>query len=431
MPTTGINRRAALRLLGLGAAASVGTGALTSCVPSGGVTTGGGDTAARNFQFTSWSLNEEAASATVERIVRAWETDHGATVDAVSYPYNDYLAQLTLKLRGGQVSGAVQLDVAWLGAVAPMGRLLDVSAAAARGGYTDVALASGRLDGVQYGLPWTTGSIGLIGNAALLEEAGVAEPPSTIAQFEDALRAVKELDGVVPYAAATKVAQLKDVFPWMRTFGCPLVADGAVAIGDDASIDAITWYKSLYDEGLIAPDVDRFDARALFSQGRVAFYDDAVVGKGATAAQAPDPALADAMVPLARPVLTAGDTPQALLWGHVIVIAEGDGSDSATEFALHATTDPATTAEVFERLALPPSTERGLADPVVADDTFTVEWTERITGTATAGPFWHSPRNAQIEEAVARRVQAVLVGQSSARDAMRAAGDEAASLLDA
>ena len=237
--------------------------------------------------------------------------------------------------------------------------------------------------------------------------------------------------GAAPAAdeSATKVAQLKDIFPWMQTFGCSIIEGGKVTIGGDASIDAVEWYKKLYDEKLIAKDVDRFDARALFGQGTVGFYDDAIVGKGATLATAKDTNLADAMVPVARPVLKSGDDPCALLWGHVIVVTKGAGSASATDFALHTTSDEATIVEYFSKLALPPTTTEGLHHPKVAADAFTADWTEKITKTATPGPFWAYAKNAQIEEAVAKRVQAVLVGQSSAKDAMKKAGEEVTTLL--
>ncbi|MFJ5816873.1 extracellular solute-binding protein [Streptomyces sp. NPDC093108] len=430
MTTSGITRRGALRMFGIGALGVAGAGALGACAPSGAGTSSGGDTKSKNFDFTSWSLNEEAAKPSIEKIIAAWEKAEGSKVRAVSYPYNEYLSQLTLKLGGGETTGAVHLDIAWLAAVAQMGKLADLGSVALKGGYTNVALDSGMYDGKQYGLPWNTGSIGVIANSKLLEKAGIKKHPTTVEEFEGALRELKGLGGgVVPYAAATKVAQLKDIFPWMQTFGCTLLEDSKVTIGDDASIDAVTWYKKLHDEKLIAADVDRFDARALFGQGKAAFYDDAIIGKGVTAAQSKDKTLADAMQPMKRPVLRAGDTPQALLWGGVIAIVKGKGQDAATEFALHTTTDRATTTEYFAARALPPSTTAGLSDPKVAQDTFTTEWTEKITDTATGSPFWQFAQNAQIEEVVAKQVQAVLVGTSKPKDAMRKAAEEVNDLI--
>ncbi|MFD7866369.1 extracellular solute-binding protein [Streptomyces sp. NPDC057682] len=433
MTSSGISRRGALRMFGIGALGVAGVGALGACAPSpagSGSGSNGGDTKSKDFDFTSWSLNEEAAKPSIEKIIAAWEKAEGSKIRAVSYPYNEYLSQLTLKLGGGETTGAVHLDIAWLAAVAQMGKLADLGSVAMKGGYTEVALNSGVYDGKQYGLPWNTGSIGVIANSKLLTKAGIKKHPTTIEEFEEALRALKGLGGgVVPYAAATKVAQLKDIFPWMQTFGCSLMEGDKVTIGDDASVDAVTWYKKLHDEKLIASDVDRFDARALFSQGKAAFYDDAIIGKGVTSAQAKDKTLADAMQPMKRPVVKAGDTPQALLWGGVIAVVKGKGQDAASQFALHTTSDVATTTEYFASRALPPSTSAGLDAPEVAKDTFTAEWTDKITATATGSPFWQFAQNAQIEEAVAKQVQAVLVGKSKPKDAMKKANEEITSLL--
>ncbi|MEV0624186.1 hypothetical protein AB0I81_63515 [Nonomuraea sp. NPDC050404] len=420
-----LNRRDALRLLGL---STLGVTALAACAPDASGGTPQGDIAAKSFGFTSWSLNEEAQKAAVQAIVDGYAGSNGVKITAASFPYNEYLNQVTLKLRGGQLTGAIQLDVAWLGALAATGRLRDLATPAAKGGYTDVALSSGRTGGKQLGLPWTTGSIGLIANTGLLEKAGVDGMPATVAEFEAALRKVATLDGVIPYAAATKAAQLKDILPWMRTFGSPLLAEDQITVGDDPSVAAVEWYKKLYDAKLIAPDVDRFDARALFAQGKAAFYDDAIIARGVVEIQAPDKSLTAKMVPLSRPVLKAGDSPQALLWGHVIAVVEGEGADAAAEFAAHATSDTATVAAFFEKVKLPPTTTAGLADPKVSGDAFTTEWTEKITKTATANPFWRYAGYAQIETAIAEQVQAVLVGDSSAKEALAKATETAKDL---
>lgn len=418
-----VNRREVLRLLGL---STLGVTALAACAPDA---TGGapkGDAAAKTFGFTSWSLNEDAQKGAVQAVVDAYAAANKVTIDTASFPYNEYLNQMTLKLRGGQITGAVQLDISWLAAMAAMGRLKDLGAQAAKGGYTDVALSSGQYDGRQLGLPWTTGSIGLVANTEILRKAGVEGVPATVEEFEAALRKVAKLGGgIVPYAAATKAAQLKDILPWMRTFGSPLLTGDQITVGDDASVAAVEWYKKLYDDKLIAPDVDRFDARALFAQGKAAFYDDAIITRGVVASQSPDKSLAEKMAPLSRPVLKAGDAPQALLWGHVIVVVDGEGSDAAADFAAFATSDTATVAAFFEKVKLPPTTTAGLADPKVSGDTFTTDWTEKITKTATPNPFWRYAGYAQIETAIAEQVQAVLVGQSPAKEALAKAAEAA------
>ncbi len=431
-----LTRRHLLQLVGLGAGA-VTIGGLTACAPSGGAQQGGSPAAAattggaaQDFSFASWSLAEEAAKPVIQGQLDAFAGDKDITISPVSYPYNEYLNQLTLQVRGGQFHGAAQIDVAWLGSLAALGKLQDLSALTDGRGYTDSALTAAQYEGTQYGLPWTVGAIGLVTNSELLQAAGVDELPSDIEGFEEALRAIKGLgNGVIPYAASTKVAQLKDILIWMQTFGSPLLDGDTVTIGDDASVEAVTWYKKLYDEGLIAPDVDRFDARALFSQGKAAIYDDAIVGKSAVVKDSPDTELADKLNPVSRPVLKSGDDPRALVWGHAIVVIDGEGAATAGEYAQWATSDEETTVAFFEALRLPPTTEAGLSSSAVTGDAFTADFTERITATATTNPFWKYAQYAQIEAAVAEQVQAVLIGQSSAADAMRTAGEQAQALI--
>jgi len=431
-PTT-LTRRSLLQIFGVGA----GVAALAACAPSGGsattptsagTATAGG--AAENFSFASWSLSEEAPKAVIQGLVDQFAQQDGITVAPVTYPYNEYLNQLTLQVRGGQFAGAAQVDVAWLGSLAALGKLQDLSGLASGRGYTDAALKAAQYDGTQYGLPWTVGAIGLIGNSELLGKVGISELPSTVEDFEAALVELKGIGGgVIPYAASTKVAQLKDVLIWMETFGSPLLEDGKVTIGDDASIEAVTWYKKLYDQKLIAADVDRFDARSLFAQGKAALYDDAIVGRGAVVADSPDTELASKLVPFSRPVTTAGDDPRALVWGHAIVVAEGAGAGTAAEFAQWLTSDETTTVDFFSALGLPPTTEAGLASAPVQEDAFTKAFGERITATATTNPFWVFPQYAQIETAIAEQVQAVLVGQKDAASAMKEAAEAAQKLV--
>jgi multiple sugar transport system substrate-binding protein len=436
VPTTGstLSRRSLLQMLGVGA----GVAALAACAPSGGssaaptsagaATTGG---AAQDFSFASWSLSEETPKPVIQGLLDTFAKQDGISVSPVTYPYNEYLNQLTLQVRGGQFAGAAQVDVAWLGSLAALGKLQDLSSLASGRGYTDAALQAAQYEGTQYGLPWTVGAIGLIGNSELLGSVGISELPTTVEDFEAALVELQGIGGgVVPYAASTKVAQLKDVLIWMETFGSPLLEDGKVTIGDDASVEAVAWYKKLYDQKLIAPDVDRFDARSLFAQGKAVLYDDAIVGRSAVVADSPDPDLASKLVPFSRPVLAAGDDPRALVWGHAVVVAEGEGAATAAEFAQWLTSDEKVTVDYFSELGLPPTTEAGLASQAVRDDAFTTAFGERITATATPSPFWVFPQYAQIESAIAEQVQAVLVGQKDAATAMKDAGAAAQKLVD-
>jgi len=433
LPGSAMSRRRMLQLLGLGA----GTAALAACAPSAGGSTGAASAAAgggakTNFAFSSWSFTEEAAAPALEAIVAAYQDKEGVTIKDVSFPYNEYINQLTLQVKGGQFTGAAHVDVAWLGSLAAMGKLQDLSALTEGRGYTEAALTAAQFDGTQYALPWTIGAIGLVTNSELLQKVGVENDafPTTIDEFEKTLKDLKALGGgLIPYAASTKAAQLKDILIWMQTFGSPLVDGDTVTIGDDASVEAVTWYKSLYDQKLIAPDVDRFDARSLFAQGRAAIFDDAPVGRGAVTEESPDKDLGSKLNPVSRPVLKAGDTPRALVWGGAIAVVDGEGAATAADFAQFATSDLDTVLADYEVRGLPPVTTEALESDTVKADTFGTLFSERITATASTNPFWKFTAYSQVETEIAEQVQAVLVGKTDPKTAMQKAGEAAQKLI--
>jgi multiple sugar transport system substrate-binding protein len=421
------SRRSLLKLLGAGA----GAAALAACAPTSGgdapsAPSGGGELT--DFSLASWSLADDLSKAGVQGLMDAFMAGKSITIRPVPIAFPDYLNQLILQVRGNQFSGAAQLDIAWLSSLAALGKLRDLGQLANGAGYTETALSSGQLNGVQYGLPWTSGAIGLIVNQEMLGKVGLEELPTTVEDFEAALTELKGT-GVVPYAASTKVAQLKDILIWMQTFGSPLIEGDRVTIGDDASVEAVAWYKRLYDKRLIAPDVERLDARALFAQEKTAMYDDAIVGKDVVIKQAKSRTLIDNIAPAPRPVVKQGDTPRAQQWGHIMVVVDGEGADTAGQFARFATSDTTAVLKYFEAVSLPPTTTAALASDAVKSDTFTTAFGEKITATATPNPFWRFPQYAQMENIVSEKVQAVLIGRSSPADALAEAREAVQELI--
>lgn len=429
-----LSRRSLLRALGVGAGVA-GFAGVVGCAPSGGSKTDPDaasgltkDDGAKEFAFTTWSMGEAASKPHLAPRLKEYEKQAGVTIKTPSLPYIDFLKQLVLQVQGGQTTGAVQLDITWLSAIGAMGKALDLAPLVKGVGYTDEALKIGQYQGKQIGLPWTHGAIGLVGNSELIDKAGIKEQPETIEDFEAALAELKGAGkGVVPYAAMTKVAHLKDIVVWLWTFGCPVVENDKIVVGDDASVEALTWYKRLYDKGLIGKDMDRVDARTLFGQNRVGLYDDAAPARKFIAPSAKDPDIGEKLITWKKPVLKAGDTPQAMAWGHVITLFSADKGDyAAGQFAKWITGDPKPAADYFEAAGYPPVTKKALADPEFVNDRFAKQFNELITATSQPDPLWVYPKSAQMYETLAKQVQAILIGKSTpqkglddAREAMQ------------
>ncbi|SEE51416.1 sugar ABC transporter substrate-binding protein [Jiangella alba] len=378
-----------------------------------------------DFTFTSWNYGEDAQKQLITDEAAGFTDGKGIEATLSSFPFAEYKNQIVLRSRSGEVTGAAQLDIADLSSLAQLGVLADLGAYAEQGGYTEAALANGQYDGVQYGLPWYTGSIGLVSNTDLLAEAGVSEAPATVADFEDALRQVKALgQDYVPYAFTTKPETIKDVIPWFRTFGSPIVEDGEVKVNDPGAVEALTWLKGLLDDGLIALNIGRPEARTLYAQGRTAFFDDANQVRGTLKSQAEDPAILEATAPIARPVVEPGDTPQSLAWGGLVVVFDSGPVDTAAQFASFITSDPATGLTRYEQIGSAPTTTEALQDPSFTGDAYSSTWQTAITDNAEPNPLWQFPAYGQMEVALATHVQAALLGEETPQDALDAANDE-------
>lgn len=430
-----VSRRNLLKLFGVGAGAVAAGPLLAACAPStsapkpadsGAALT---DDGVKEFALTSWAYNEANTKQPLQDLIDKYTAANaGVKISTPSFPYNDYLNQLLLQVQGGTVVGAIQLDVAWLATLAATGKLVDLSSVAAGVDYTDSALALGKANGVQYALPWTQAGIGLLANQEILTRAGVTTPPATLDEFEQVLAAIKG-QGVTPYAAMTKPDNLKDIIPWMWTFGAKVVENGKITIGDEASVAAVTWYKKIYDLKYTAPDVNRVDARALFSQGKCAFYEDAISGRSTVAKSSPDKDFASKVTTISRPVQKSGDKPQHLAWGHVVAVVNGKAVAAAANFAKTLTSDTGYTVPWFTKAGLPPTTKAGLAAPEVSGDAYTASFAKNIGAYSIADPFWVYPQVNQMEVALAQAVQGILIGKTSVQDGLNSAKDQMSALM--
>lgn len=410
------------RLAAATAAGVAATLALASCADGAGsadLAPSGAPETYEDFTFTSWNYGEDAQRALIEQEVAGFTDEHDVTADLVTFPFAEYKNQLILRSRDGSTTGAAQLDIADLPSLAKSGVLADLSAYAQGVDYTEAALKNGQVDGVQYGLPWYTGSIGLIENEQLLEEAGVTEAPATVADFEDALRKVKALgDDVVPYALATKPEAIKDFIPWFRTFGSAVVDGDTISVNDEGAVKALEWLTRLNQEGLVELGLGRPEARTLYVQGKTAFFDDANQVRGTLADQATDPGLIDHTVPVARPVVAPGDAPQSLAWGGLIVVFAKGPTQTAAEFAQYYTSTPEVGVHRYQEIGSVPTTETALQDEALTSDPYASAWQSQITDSAAPNPLWQFPNYAQMEAKLAEEIQAAMTGKKSAQDAL-------------
>jgi multiple sugar transport system substrate-binding protein len=385
--------------------------------------------------FAGWSGEEQASKPIIEWMVSSFNEAHDdAEVTWLGWPWAQTQQQLVLRYRSGQAPDVAQLDMAWLQTFAVMDALVDLNEVFGREFLAERidpgVLALGQVDGRQLAIPWTTASIGMLGDAEVLQQAGVEELPTTVEEFEAALEAIRSsVPDVVPYGFSTKGNSMisADFQAWLWTFGGRIFDDeGNVVVDDDATVRTLDWLVDLMERGLIARDLDRFDARTLYARHGIGFYDDAIMARSIARSNSGNPDFDEHVVALPRPVAEPGAEPRSVAWGHHLVLFKQPGEEitadsAAARFLHHLVFDDRVPIAYFEDQGLLPVTRSALAAEVVREDPYATGWAE-FTATSRRNETIHWPNAAQMTDVIGEEVQAVLLGQ---KDSQRAAADMA------
>ncbi|MFC7405785.1 ABC transporter substrate-binding protein [Georgenia alba] len=322
---------------------------LAAC--STGPTDGGEDGA-----ITLTFANADPAE-TWARVIEAYESEHpDVQIEQLNIPYEQYTSTINQRLAGG--SSGIDLVVVDAGGAARdwdnRGFLADISDL--RDEATDAAVSpdivsSREVDGRLLALaPWTSSQF-LYYNTDVLEAAGVEPPPAdptapwTYEQLQDAARAVAD-------AGAAQYPLLFD--QWDTYYQLQMLgesAGGGSGIDENGDVDltndgwqhALTWYRSLFEEGLSPRGVTNDRNGALFQTGEAGFI---LSGPwGVSVANEGD--ISYGVAP--APYFEGGEPATSTDSWAVGVTASSQYPDAAKEFLRFITIDPegnATSAEV-------------------------------------------------------------------------------------
>jgi multiple sugar transport system substrate-binding protein len=389
---------------------------------------------AKTLTYVGWSQDEAASKPTLTAMFDAYRAGNADTkLEVIGFPWGQMQQNVLLRMRSGQPLDVVQLAERWLPQFASTGKLADLTEVYGKGQLEKLispgVLKLGSYRGKQNGLPWTAGSIGMVANAKVLKDAGIAAPPKTVDAFIEALKAIKKSQPQsVPYAMTTKNnnSLSPDFQVWLWTFGGQLFADkGKVVVNSPAAVRALTFMTDLVKDGLAAKDIDRPDARRMYGQNQTGFYHDAPLARGFARSNSGKGVEFDPLVvAMATPVLKAGDTPQSFAWGHLLTMFN-DGKavpnlqSPQAKLASHLALSDANQLRYFKEQGLFPVTNSALAqltnDPYVSAWTAASRYAERdevSQWTTSADPV----------TIIGEEVQGALLGQKTPQAAVENMG---------
>lgn len=414
------------------AAAKESTKTEGSAAPAAGAESTQPSAGGENIVWAGWSGEEEASKDIFQRMMDTYRTTTGNDVTWVGWTWADTAQQLLIRTQGGEQLDIAQTDISIFNTIANAGVLADLNEVLGedylKSNFQESALAVGNVDGKQYGMPWSMASLSMVYNPEILKQAGWENTPVTMEEFEQCLADIKALGGdIIPYAVSTKDATCAgDFMPWLWTFGGSLFAeDGSVSVDSPEAVACVEWYQDMLSKGYISMDVGRGEARQMFAQGKVAFYDDAVVAKGQAVSNGVAPEdVVNVCSAMLRPVLKAGDKPQSTMWGHMLVIfKDSEHKEAAAELAKTLVSDEIA-MDYFTNNGMPPVTKSAMEKDEVKNDAY-LNGFLKSTETARLEETARMSNASEVKSIITEELQYALLGQ---RDAAQAIKDMAARL---
>ena len=376
--------------------------------------------------WCGWSGEEASTKPSVDKMIEGWNASNDVKVSWTGWPWADTLQQLLIRSSGSEPLDVAQVDSSMFPALIEAGLLEDLNTiidpAWLSENFPESALNFGRKNGVQYGMPWTTASIGMTYNPTLLASVGYDAPPATIEAFEDCLAKLREKDkDLIPYALSTKdTTATADFMPWLWAFGGSVFDEsGACVLDNQACIDTLAWYQKLAEAGYIKANMSRFDARQLYAMGKVGFYDDAIMARSICASNGVAEADLDkTILPMLRPVLKEGDAPTSTMWGHLLVVFKNSSDKASSADFVKYLVSKDVSLDYFAECNMLPVMNEALADEAVVSDAWASAWSE-ISATGRENELKFFANSNELSTIISEELQAVVIGEKTPEDAAK------------
>lgn len=230
-------------------------------------------------------ITSPARTETLKAMVADYEKSNpGVTVEIVSLPWGQAFEKLATMVAGGDVPDVVEMPDKWQALYAGAGKLANLEdniknwKHGATLGEKTLAMAR-QAGGTAYSIPYGFYLRAMFYNKKLLEEAGVAKPPVTTAEFKEAAAKVSKLDGKYGYCLRGGGGGLN---AWMMSAAA---MNGSGKFFDDAgkatinqpdSVKGLQYLMDLYKDGSAPKDSVNWGFNEIvagFYSGTCAFLD--------------------------------------------------------------------------------------------------------------------------------------------------------------
>jgi multiple sugar transport system substrate-binding protein len=269
-----MNRRS--RVLSVGLLGLTATLALAACGGGTGASSGDDDAKkATTIKLVAAEYSKDNTSAFWTKFAADYKTKTGNTLDVQVVSWNDIDQQTSTMIQNNNAPDILNLNV--YASYAKDGLLYSADEVLSPTVKSDLLpnfVESGTYEGKMYGMPDLSSARALFYNKDLFKQAGIANPPTTWAEFETTAKKIAALgDGVVGYAEPLGPEEAQAEFSiWMVNNGGDWKSDGKWTINSAQNIETLSFLKKLADDKVTQNNpgkTNRTDgAFSLFSSGK-------------------------------------------------------------------------------------------------------------------------------------------------------------------
>lgn len=251
------------------AACSGGTGAGNA---GGGSTTGAKQT---TIKLVAAEYSKDNTKAFWDSFAKTYKDKTGNTLEVQVVSWDNIDQQSSTMIQNNQAPDILNLNV--YASYAKDGLLWnsdEVLSDTAKSDLLDAFVKSGTYNGKLYGFPDLSSARAFFYNKDLFAKAGIASPPKTWAEFEDAAKKITALgDGTVGYAMPLGPEEAQGEFSiWTFNNGGDWKANGKWTINSDKNVETLTFLKKLANDDKVTQNnpakTNRADAFDLFKSGK-------------------------------------------------------------------------------------------------------------------------------------------------------------------
>ena len=268
-----MNRRS--RVLSVGLLGLTATLALAACGGGTGARSDDDAKKATTIKLVAAEYSKDNTSAFWTKFATAYKAKTGNTLDVQVVSWNDIDQQSSTMIQNNNPPDILNLNV--YASYAKDGLLYhadEVLSPEVKADLLPNFVKSGTYEGKMYGMPDLSSARALFYNKDLFKQAGIANPPTTWAEFEEDAKKVAALgDGVAGYAEPLGPEEAQAEFSiWMVNNGGDWKTDGKWTINSPQNVETLSFLKKLADEKVTQNNpgkTNRTDgAFALFSSGK-------------------------------------------------------------------------------------------------------------------------------------------------------------------